>query len=121
MTTNNVMKCKPYNALSSNSQEGGAEMIEVTRLDNSKILVSVEMIQSLQATPDTVITFKTNGKMIVKEPVDEVSKRIFRYKRSMHTGVPYILREHNRAHSPYSTIQEDLKGIKVHNIKLTDK
>ncbi|MBW1700743.1 MAG: flagellar FlbD family protein [Deltaproteobacteria bacterium] len=98
-------------------------MIEVTRLDNSKILVNVEMIQSLQATPDTVITFTTNGKMIVKEPVDEVSKRILRYQRSMHTGVPYILREHNRAHSPYSTNtkQEDVKGIKVHNIKLTDK
>ncbi|HDM09874.1 MAG TPA: flagellar protein FlbD [Desulfobacteraceae bacterium] len=61
-------------------------MIEVTRLDNSKILVNVEVIQSLQATPDTVITFTTREKIVVKEPVEEISKRIFEYQRSIHSG-----------------------------------
>jgi flagellar protein FlbD len=85
-------------------------MIEVTRLDDSKILVNAEMIQSLQATPDTVITLTTNGKMIVKEPVDEISRRILRYQRSMRAGLPYILRERNRSHFRYSN----------NTIKLTD-
>jgi len=68
------------------SKKGGLEMIEVTRLDNSKILVNVEVIQSLQATPDTVITFTTREKIVVKEPVEEISKRIFEYQRSIHSG-----------------------------------
>jgi flagellar protein FlbD len=97
-------------------------MIEVTRLDDSKILVNAEMIQSLQATPDTVITLTTKGKMIVKEPVDEISRRILRYQRSMRAGLPYVLRENKRSHFRYSnnTEQEDLQNIKVHTIKLTD-
>ena len=56
-------------------------MIEVTRLDNSTMVVNVEKIQSLQSTPDTVITFTNNMKMVVREPVEEVSRKILRYHR----------------------------------------
>ena len=51
-------------------------MIEITRLDNSTMVVNVEKIQSLQSTPDTVITFTNNVKMIVREPVEEVSEKV---------------------------------------------
>ena len=61
-------------------------MIEVTRLDNSKILLNVDLIQSLQATPDTIITFTTQEKLMVKEPMEEVSERILQYQRSIHIG-----------------------------------
>jgi len=58
-------------------------MIEVTRLDKSTMVVNVEKIQSLQATPDTVITFTNNMKMVVREPVDEISRKILKYHRSV--------------------------------------
>jgi uncharacterized protein YlzI (FlbEa/FlbD family) len=51
-------------------------MIEVTRLDNSTVLINVDKIQSLHAAPETVITFTNKVKMMVREPVDEISKRI---------------------------------------------
>jgi uncharacterized protein YlzI (FlbEa/FlbD family) len=41
------------------------------------------MIQSLQATPDTVITFTNHDRLMVKEPVEEISKRIVDYQRSV--------------------------------------
>jgi len=56
-------------------------MIEITRLDNSRMVVNVEKIQSLQSTPDTVITFTNNVKMIVREPLEEVSDKIKEYHR----------------------------------------
>ena len=65
-------------------------MIEVTRLDDSKIVVNVEKIQSLQATPDTIITFTTHEKMMVKEPVEEISKRILAYQRTVHSGAGHL-------------------------------
>lgn len=58
-------------------------MIEVTRLDNSRMVVNVEKIQSLQSTPDTIITFTNNVKMIVREPVEEISDKILKYHRSI--------------------------------------
>jgi flagellar protein FlbD len=51
-------------------------MIKVTRLNDSVLMVNVEMIQSLQATPDTVITFTNHDCLMVKEPVEEISQRI---------------------------------------------
>ena len=65
-------------------------MIRVTRLDNSMMIVNVEMIQSLRATPDTVITFQSKDKIMVREPVDEISKRILEYQRYIHAEDPYL-------------------------------
>lgn len=60
-------------------------MIRVTRLNDSVLLINVETIRSLQATPDTVITFNNNDHIIVKEPIDEVSKRIVDYQRAINS------------------------------------
>jgi flagellar protein FlbD len=60
------------------------KMIEVTRLNNSTMVVNEEKIQSLQSTPDTVITFTNNMKMVVREPVDEISTKILEYHRAVH-------------------------------------
>ncbi len=58
-------------------------MIQVTRLNDSVLVINVEMIQSVQATPDTVITFSNHDRLMVKEPVEEISQRIVDYQRSV--------------------------------------
>ena len=58
-------------------------MIKVTRLNDSVLMINVEMIQSLQATPDTLITFTNNDRLMVKEPVEEISQRILEYQRAV--------------------------------------
>ncbi len=60
-------------------------MIQVTRNDNSQVWLNVEIIHSLQATPDTVITFVNQDKMIVKDSVETLSNRIMEYQRTIHT------------------------------------
>ncbi len=42
-------------------------MIEVTRLNDTKILINPDLIEFVEETPDTVITFTTGRKIIVKE------------------------------------------------------
>jgi flagellar protein FlbD len=58
-------------------------MIKVTRLNDSVMVINVEKIQSLQSTPDTVITFTNRDKIMVKEPIEEVSQRIVEYRRKV--------------------------------------
>ncbi len=58
-------------------------MIKVTRLNDSVMVINVEKIQSLQSTPDTVITFTNHDKIMVKEPMEEVSQRIVEYRRTI--------------------------------------
>ncbi len=62
-------------------------MIRVTRLNDSVMVVNVEKIQSLQATPDTVITFTNHDKIMVKEPLEEISQRIVEYRRSVNCHI----------------------------------
>jgi len=56
-------------------------LIKVTRLNNIEIIVNAERIQSVQATPDTLITFTNKDRLMVKEPVEELSRRILDYRR----------------------------------------
>lgn len=56
-------------------------MIKVTRLNNIEMIVNAERIQSLQATPDTLITFTNKDRLMVREPVEELSRRILDYRR----------------------------------------
>ena len=58
-------------------------MIKVTRLNDSTLMVNVDLIRSLQAIPETVITFTNNDKIMVKEPLEEVSQRIVDYQRTI--------------------------------------
>ena len=62
-------------------------MIEVTRLDNSRIVVNAETIQSLQSVPDTVITFMNKASLMVKEPVEVISQKIEDYQRKVHDNL----------------------------------
>ena len=58
-------------------------MIKVTRLNDSIMVINVEKIQSVQSTPDTLITFTNHDRIMVKEPIEEVSQRIVEYRRTV--------------------------------------
>jgi flagellar protein FlbD len=60
-------------------------MIKVTRLNNSVLIINADMIQSVQATPDTLITLTNNDKIMVKEALEEVSQRIVDYQRAVYS------------------------------------
>ncbi|MEA4883653.1 MAG: flagellar FlbD family protein [Clostridia bacterium] len=56
-------------------------MISVTKLNGSPIFINAELIESIAATPDTVITLTTGTKLIVSEPVDRLIDDIIHYHR----------------------------------------
>ena len=69
-------------------------MIEVTKLNGSTILINAELIESVEETPDTVLSFVTGKKLIVKESRQEVKNLVLLYKREiMATGLPWLERE----------------------------
>jgi flagellar protein FlbD len=63
-------------------------MIKVSRLNGKEFVVNAELIQYIEATPDTVITLVNHEKLVVKEPVDEIVRRVVEYGRSLRTLVP---------------------------------
>jgi flagellar protein FlbD len=56
-------------------------VIFVTRLNGSKIYINPELIQTVESTPDTVITLISNKKFIVKDRPQEIAERFIQYRR----------------------------------------
>lgn len=58
-------------------------MIEVTRMNDTKYMVNAELIETVEETPDTVLTLTTGKKLVVKESSKEIRNRIIAYKREI--------------------------------------
>ncbi|MEN3039107.1 MAG: flagellar FlbD family protein [Candidatus Kryptonium sp.] len=56
-------------------------MIKVTRLNGQEIVVNAELIEYLEASPDTIIALTTGKKIMVKESIDEVIEKIIHYRQ----------------------------------------
>lgn len=62
-------------------------MIEVTRINNKKLTINEELIEFMEETPDTVITFTTGTKIVVAETIAEINDRIKEYKRQIYFNI----------------------------------
>ncbi len=60
-------------------------MIEVTRLNSTKVLINPDLIEFVEETPDTVITFTTGRKIIVKESRQEIKNLVKLYRKDIFT------------------------------------
>ena len=58
-------------------------MIELTKLNDIKFTVNAELIETIEETPDTVISFVTGKKIIVKESRQEVKNLVILYKKDI--------------------------------------
>jgi len=57
-------------------------VITITRPNGSKFYLNPELIQTVEATPDTVITLVSNKKFIVKDTPEEIAGRFIEYRRN---------------------------------------
>ena len=60
-------------------------MIRVTRIDDTELVINADLIEFVEATPDTIISLTTGKKVRVKETIDQVIKRVASF-RSMSVG-----------------------------------
>lgn len=58
-------------------------MIQLTRLNGSRLAINCDLIKYAESAPDTVITLITGEKLVVLEPCIEVSQRTLEYRASV--------------------------------------
>ena len=56
-------------------------MIEVTKINGQKVLINPTLIEVIEETPDTVISFSTGRKIIVKESRQELKNLVKSYRK----------------------------------------
>jgi flagellar protein FlbD len=62
-------------------------MIAVTRLDGSTLVVNAELIERIEATPDTIVTMSNHDTFVVRETPEALVERVLAYKRALPGGV----------------------------------
>ena len=58
-------------------------MIEVTKINGTKVLVNPDLIELVEETPDTVVFFTTGRKIIIKESRQEIKNLVKSYRKEI--------------------------------------
>lgn len=59
-------------------------LISITKLNDREMIINCDLIESMEATPDTTITLTTGRKVIAKESIDDIINEIIQYKRKLY-------------------------------------
>lgn len=62
-------------------------MIDVTKLDGKQVTLNAELIESIEETPDTLISLTTGKKIIVKESRQEIKNLVISYKKGLYVSL----------------------------------
>lgn len=58
-------------------------MIKLTRFNGRIFVLNYELIETIEETPDTVITTINGKKIIVRETADEIIDRVIKHKKKI--------------------------------------
>ena len=61
-------------------KEGG--VIRLTRMNETSIVVNVDLIKFVEETPDTILTLRDGEKVLVRESAEDVVERAIEYARA---------------------------------------
>lgn len=61
-------------------------MIGLTRLNGRAVVVNAQLIETVESTPDTVVSLTTGKKFVVLESPEEVIDRVISYRRQTSAG-----------------------------------
>jgi len=68
-------------------------MIQLTRLNRLPLVLNADLIETIEVTPDTVISLTTGQKLVVQESAEEVVRRVVEFRRAIYrdilTGAPH--------------------------------
>ena len=67
-------------------------MVTLTKLNDALVVVNSDLIEFIEALPDTIVTLTTGQKIMVKETVEEIVEKVTDYKRSIYSAGPLIKR-----------------------------
>ncbi len=61
-------------------------MVKVTRFNGQQYIINADLIETIESTPDTVVTLMSGRKHVVRESSDDLVARILAYRRGMFAG-----------------------------------
>jgi flagellar protein FlbD len=63
-------------------------MIQLTRINHVPLVLNSDLIEHVEAAPDTIISLINGQKLVVLESVDEIVRRVIEFRRTINAGLP---------------------------------
>ena len=60
-------------------------MIDLTAMNNTEFVLNADHIEKIECVPETLITLTNGKKYIVLETVEEVKRKVIKYKNKIFT------------------------------------
>lgn len=70
-------------------------MIELTKLNNQKVVINCDLIEYVEAVPDTTITLTTGNKFVVRESVNDFINKVTEFRKKCNSFIPMIKEDIN--------------------------
>ena len=59
-------------------------MIALRRINGKEFVLNVDFIESVESTPDTVVTLTTGKKILVRNSIEDIVRKTIKYKQLTH-------------------------------------
>lgn len=66
-------------------------MIRLTRLNGAAVHLNIDLIQTIESMPDTLLTLVNGDKLTVREPAEEVVRRFNGRRRRLGRRPPLVV------------------------------
>jgi flagellar protein FlbD len=66
-------------------------MIALTRLNQQKFMLNIDLIETIESTPDTVITLTSGKNLVVMESPSDIIEEIITFRRNILNGIDFSL------------------------------
>ena len=72
-------------------QKGMSSMISVSRLNGKEYYINPHLVESIEETPDTVVSLTTGKKVVVDEDAAQIVEKILNYRAQIAARLPTII------------------------------
>jgi len=62
-------------------------VIKITKLNNESVYVNPDLVEFVEASPDTALLMRGGKRVVVRDSVDAVLERILEYKKNIFSSV----------------------------------
>ena len=70
-------------------------MIELTKLNNKKFVINADLIEYVEASPDTTVSLTTGNIFVVRESVDELVDKVIKFSQKSNSFLQMTREEIN--------------------------
>ena len=71
-------------------------MIALVRLNKQEFVLNSELIETIEATPDTLITLTNGRKIIVRNSIEEVVRKAIKFKQLSNQTLQVVNRQKDK-------------------------